>query len=93
MSYLNIGRATNIFHRIALLATMYFCLISTPVYDIYTNNILQLCNRIIGGSLLSWNSQIRNLWIVAKYKMPNCCLANYISPFQYSYGKDASLGR
>ncbi len=30
MGYLNIARTTNIFHQVALLATMCFCLISTP---------------------------------------------------------------
>ncbi len=34
MGYLNISRATSIFHQVALLATMHFCLISTPAYGV-----------------------------------------------------------
>ncbi len=33
MGYLKLSWANSIFHQVALLATMCFCLISTPVYS------------------------------------------------------------
>ncbi len=45
MGYLNLARTTNIFHQVALLATMCFCLISTPASNTlygYTESIIRL---------------------------------------------------
>ncbi len=39
MGYLNIARATNIYHQVALLAPMCFCLISTPACDPYLGHL------------------------------------------------------
>ncbi len=89
MGYLKISWATSIFHQLALLATMCFCLISTPgvVYSRFSGAELWRLLHAVCSLPLSAQSGFAKILQLVEYNV----LRNTIVVFLYSARKSLSM--